>query len=363
MKKTLAIAICALLAATAAEAKTYYVDASRPNNNGNGLKLAAAKKTIQAAINLARDGDTVLVYPGEYFAPIKTYNRKITVKAVKGASKTTIVKPTNKHNLAMAQLGKTWTIAYTDPQGQTISFSSTPYTTGKSTTLQGFLLDGKNRAGNYEPLLALSGGSVKSCSVRRLGHGDGLETLVAVNATLLKCTVMGNHAAIADNSTFIRCRILDNEERWDDSAFYKSVLRNCLIAGNRFQGSSGYASHFATSTLVNCTIAKNRTRCGSAPFSHKSKYYNCILRNNWRGETGQTVHNTDSDNTYNWTNKTNQDPKFVDEGKGNYKLSKNSMCIDNGKVQAAIKSAVGSLDLAGAKRIRGQDIDRGCYEH
>ncbi len=70
MKKLIILAFCALFAIHSAEARTLYVNASRPNNKGNGLKLKTAKKTIQAAVNIAKKGDTILVYPGTY-SPIK----------------------------------------------------------------------------------------------------------------------------------------------------------------------------------------------------------------------------------------------------------------------------------------------------
>ena len=70
MKRLFLLALCALFAASSAEARNLYVDASRPNNKGNALSLKKAKKTIQAAINIAKAGDTILVYPGTY-APIK----------------------------------------------------------------------------------------------------------------------------------------------------------------------------------------------------------------------------------------------------------------------------------------------------
>ena len=62
-KFAFAAAFCALVVVQA-EARTLYVNAKRPNNKGNGLKVNTAKKTIQAAINIARKGDTILVYPG-----------------------------------------------------------------------------------------------------------------------------------------------------------------------------------------------------------------------------------------------------------------------------------------------------------
>ena len=353
MKHLSIIALCVLFAAASADAKTYYVDASRPNNNGNGLSRAKAKKTIQAAINLAKTGDTILVYPGTY-APIKTNNKKIAVKSAKGAAKTIIVKPAKKKAISLAQLGKTWMNSYTDSYGQLVTYSSYPKSKGKNTTLTGFLLDGKNRDNDWQELLGVSGGTAKSCSFQRLGNN--CNATAAFNASLAGCSLIGNHAAAAENSVLSRCRILKNQPRpWQDLA-YKSQLGNCLIDDNL----SGTASHFAESTIVNCTIVKNRTT--SPTFSRRSKFFNCILWNNWLGEDGQNVHNTDSGNTYSRTFKDNRDPKFVDEAKGNYKLSNGSPCIDMGTVPAAIKSYVGKVDLAGGKRIKGKAIDMGCYE-
>ena len=90
MKKLLTIALCAIFAIHAAEARTIYVNAKRPNNKGNGLKVKTAKKTIQAAINIAKKGDTILVYPGTY-GQIWTKNKKITIKSVKGQKKTKLI--------------------------------------------------------------------------------------------------------------------------------------------------------------------------------------------------------------------------------------------------------------------------------
>ena len=77
-KFAFAAALCALFVVQT-EARTLYVDARRPNNKGNGLKLSTAKKTIQAAINIAKSGDTILVSPGSY-APIKTNNGKTRIR-------------------------------------------------------------------------------------------------------------------------------------------------------------------------------------------------------------------------------------------------------------------------------------------
>ena len=367
MRKMFAILLCALFAATAAEARTLYVNAKRANNNGNGLKASTAKKTIQAAINIAKDGDTILVYPGEY-APIKTQNKKIAIKSKSGASKTKIVKPAAQKDMALAQLGKTYTIQTT--RG---SRSSAPYTKGKNTTLAGFLLDGKGRDNGYCSLFGISGGTAKSCSVQRLGKDDSSDAWAAMDATLAGCTVLGNHGYIASSSILVRCRIEANKAD-GGYAVTSSRLCNCLVTGNAYRGASWMPALFHLSTAVNCTITENHTyrsdASESAGIAGRSRFYNCILRNNYRqtktfeGKTGKAaVHNVDSGNGYSRTYKNNKNPKFADEAKGNYKLAKGSPCINQGTVPAAIKSYIGSVDLAGAKRIRGQAIDMGCYEY
>lgn len=81
----------------------YYVDASRPDNSGDGLSWATAKKTNQAAVDLTSDGDVVNVNDGTYNVnvsatpgiPTTSGNRlvittDITVQSVNGAGQTII---------------------------------------------------------------------------------------------------------------------------------------------------------------------------------------------------------------------------------------------------------------------------------
>ncbi|MFA5688804.1 MAG: hypothetical protein WC959_06635, partial [Kiritimatiellales bacterium] len=70
-------------------AATYYVDASRADDSGDGQSWAAAKKTIQAAINAAGAGDEIIVTNGTY-APISTDNKAITIRSVNGTKYTII---------------------------------------------------------------------------------------------------------------------------------------------------------------------------------------------------------------------------------------------------------------------------------
>ncbi|MBQ7252548.1 MAG: hypothetical protein IJS32_08115 [Kiritimatiellae bacterium] len=357
MKKLPILALCLAFAATAADARTLYVNASRPNNNGNGLKPSTAKKTIQAAVNIAKAGDTILVQPGTY-APIRTNNKRITIKGVKGVSKTTIVQTAKiQRDVVFAQLGK-------------------PYdglkAKGKNTALTGFLLDGRNRdIGSGGTLVGISAGTVKSCVLQRLGEKTQHAHVIAVvNASLAGCTVKGNYGRISESTAFDRCRITGNIAHIQrNGGYYGPIdggrLCNCLVVGNEMWGDL-----FSAVTLVNCTIAKNTLFHEGKTLSAFSRFYNCILWNNFRqepvwGENDEllgytkTVQNVSSGNGYSRTYKDNRDPKFTT----GWKLAKGSPCINRGTLNSKLKKLVGSVDLAGAKRIHGASIDMGCYEY
>lgn len=366
MKRILPLFLFALLACQA-DARTLYVDASRPNNNGNGLSVKKAKKTLQAAIGIAKKGDTIVVYPGTY-APIKTNNLKISIKSAKGAGKTEIVKPkkattTSWEGMALAQLGKA-------------AAGSAPETTGRKTTLSGFLLNGKNR--DNESVLGLSGGTAKSCRIENIGY-DNTETFkparVAANSALTACKIRNNammYFPVFSNCTVSRCEVAGNSGL---SASYaeNSVLSNTLVADNSIHSDS--ASGFASCKLYNCTVARNWFRGykpSALPFAEKSGFYDCILWDNWYQPDGllglpdslcNAVTAKKFKNVYKTCYTAKASPGFVDADGGNYKLAKGSACIDKGALSAAQKKIVGTKDLAGKNRIRGKSVDIGCYEY
>ncbi len=334
MKNLLAVALCALLAIHAAEARTIYVDATRPNNKGSGLKISTAKKTIQAAINIAKKGDTILVYPGTY-GQISSSNKKISIKSVKGTSLTTIKRTkqakkkgswedsfkgrsTWSSTSAVAKLGaekrkKTTLLGK--------SFAYPVAAKGSATKLTGFTLDGKGDAGygNWRVFLCeviasksgarkmkeilsyadvgVAGGTVISCVLTNFGHVP-----LAINSKVVASKIVSNYSENPDllysrnsmsqgfcaaalrgieNSSFTRCVFDDNHFKvkphasvmYSSSTFnagYPGGINNSRFYNCLFAGNTSLP--FNSCTLINCTTANNFDISLS-----KTKASNCVF--------------------------------------------------------------------------------------
>ncbi len=337
-KFAMAAALCALVSVQG-EARTLYVNAKRPNNKGNGLKVKTAKKTIQAAINIAKKGDTIVVYPGSY-TPISTKNKKITIKAKSGSSKTTILYRGSGN--ALAKLGAAWTTVHKGHYVESGGYrywvdgwreSSAPVTKGNKTTLSGFTLDG----GNQYPDIGVSGGTLQSCIVKNFSYAyKGLFRY----ANLKRCQVINNQDCTSEDSTFSNSLFACN----DSTPFKSCTFVNCTVADN-----------------VKFTMSKAKAwntifyKVASTQFKASKKN---TLKNCYKGKTPKFV----STKTQKTVLETDGVYKTVSVP-GNYRLQKGSPCINKGTKASAAKKLFGKWDLAGKKRIKGKSVDIGCYEY
>ena len=325
MKRSLLLTLCALFAGTA-DARTLYVDASRPNNNGNGLSPAKAKKTIQAAINIAKKGDTILVYPGTY-APIKTNNRQITVKSVSGTGNTTIkIQKAPKIKLKRRSGHYVWTwssvvaAANLGKETQTtasvggISFPAPAR--GNASKLTGFTLDGNKDIG-YSYLWTEDSGPVSKCETLVLKNGAtkvkkvlSYSSVGVAGGTVSSCilTNFGN-VPLAINSKVVSSRIIGNYAENGKDVFYtksgsvtmwsgnfyfaafrgieSSTFSRCVFEDNNFRKKTpsnlvekgafnvAYPGGINNSTFVNCQFSENTY----LPFD-SCTFVNCTLANN-----------------------------------------------------------------------------------
>ena len=351
MKRFLLLALCALFACQA-EARTLYVDARRPNNTGNGLSAKKAKKTIQAAINIAKPGDTIVVAAGKYTAPIKSKNKNIRIKAKAGSGKT-FIRPTSN-----------WMAGYTLDLGK-----------GNATKMSGFTVSPKPYAEGskwYYEAGGVKGGSLSSCILDHLGKSFYTRWTFSkakfAGCALNQCfsDTWGNFAT---GSTFDRCKV-------DGHGVGGGTSRSCQFTNTLVADT--YKVSMVSCVLGNCTVANNnfvalkgnkawntvfhRVRASQFKKTKKNTLTNCYKGTNPNFAASTRVEVTEDDDY--------DDYECDDYGfcryfttVADYHLAAGSPCINKGTKSAAAKKLYGKKDLDGRKRVRGKSVDIGCYEY
>ena len=344
MKRFLALALCALVAVQA-EARTLYVDAKRPNNKGNGLSVKKAKKTLQAAINIAKSGDTIVVLQGKYAAPVKTNNKKLKIKSKSGRTATTIA-------------AKKWLAGYSLDLGS-----------GAATKMTGFTIEPCFKKSDWDPDYGyyitaggVRGGTISDCTFQSLGRVLAMPRPATFASTkLTDCLLDGCYAdssgeKFISSCTLNRCKVVDSRL----SPVVSSQLSNCLFSDE------GTLS-FSSCVLANCTIADN-----DSVILKKNKAYNTIfsgvaasqfkkakkntLKNCYKGDPKFVRSEGAKDNEY--------DEDYAEDGpEKDYHLQPGSPCINKGTKAAAAKKLYGKKDLDCKKRVKGKSVDIGCYEY
>ena len=169
------------------------------------------------------------------------------------------------------------------------------------------------------------------------------------------------------------------------------VIRNCLISENSAVGTGGginirYAPNKPILSLENCTIVSNTAnvgggvRFGSDAYIGTNFLVNCILlfntapsggSNYWKAGGAEDILScsncclspalSGADINYSSDNIT-FDPQFVERATGNYRLDRNSPCVNVGAYRDWMINAV---DLDGHRRVDKFSgiVDMGAYEY
>ncbi|MBT8486933.1 MAG: right-handed parallel beta-helix repeat-containing protein [Phycisphaerae bacterium] len=303
------------------------------------LHVPSDHPTIQAAIDIAVDGDIVAVAPGIYPEAIDLRGKAIVVKSTLGAQFTVI-----------------------DASGLAASGVKCASGEGPATVIDGFTVTG----GSGDP----------SVFGTRLGGGM---FIFKSSPTVLDCTFVGNEAAgggglcnFGSASTISGCRFIDNTAsfsdggggmanvgssptvtncvfRGNDSGFDGGGMHNlggspsivnCAFLGNTAQIGAGMRNSGASPTIINCTFADNVAFFGGGIRSSSGgtvQVTNCILWGNepdqileLAGATTVVAHSTVQDGWDTGSVVLVDDPRFVDPASGNYRLADDSPCIDSG---------------------------------
>ncbi len=304
---TLFLALCT----HSASAATWYVDASRPDDSGDGSAWATAKHTIQAAIDGALSGDTIFVTNGVY-API-TASKLITIRSMNGADVTMI-----------------------DGGGTNRCADLSTQSYGVQVTLIGFTLkNGYLYSSDWLGGAGVSGGILNSCILSNNvceasdsygGFGGGAE-----NAALNNCLLIENTSTTANGGgtyscNLNNCTVVNN----NGGGTHGGNLNNCIVWNNDEYDCYG-------GTLQNCCAKDWRFYIGNYNYGHE--------------ETANALH-------YSVGNNINVDPLFIDPSSNDFRLHMNSPCVNAGKNNLV----VGLVDLNGSIRVQGYFADMGAYE-
>lgn len=279
MRRIASIGLACMLA-TGARATEYFVDCSRPDDSGDGLTVASAKRTIQAAVNAAPADSVITVLPGVYDEGYTyEYNmgagsrvilrKRLVLRSRDGAEKTIIVGARDPNG----------TDGMSAPGSNPVSARPVSVMTGGAgSVISNFTLTGGSsiyQSGQSSP--RFSGGGV--CAENVTGANPAWQTFV------VGCIISNNVAMCgggASRVTLVRCRLVDNHAANGAAAWYGHAA-HCLFDGNR----GGHTVHYFD-TAVNCTFIDNQQRA----MANQGAYLNCVFLLNGDLEVGNSTYAT-----------------------------------------------------------------------
>jgi hypothetical protein len=332
---------CLLIALSrSAPGATWYV-ATNGSDAAAGTNWITARQTIQAAIDGAGNGDTVLVSNGLY----------ATGGRVVYGAMTNRVALTNGITVRSLNGPAVTIIAGQGPPGD--GAVRCAYIASNS-LLAGFTLTGGATRVSGDAAREQSGGGVR-CDP----FGAVSNCWITGNAA----SYGGGFSAISTNSRMWTCRVIGNAATVTGGGVSHGRLANCLIAGNSATYGGGFLAGPNGGRLDNCTLVGNTASVDSGGAA-AGPLYNCIVVDN-SAPSGPNYYPTGVSFTRSCTtpppggtgNITN-DPQFVDAPAGNFRLRATSPCIDLGDPAFAPASA----DLDGQPRIVHDVVDMGAYE-
>ena len=401
-----------LFGALVGRADTHYVWRDNPapvSPYTNGW--ASASTQIQAAVDAAVDGDTVLVTNGMYdtggglsnpgggfISSNRVYvGKAITIRSVNGAA-VTIIKGapdpiTGECGSNAVRCVSLWAaaslIGFTLTNGYSATGDNSWQKVGGGLWLYNASAVVSNCVivGNYSARLGggvnLMAGTLDSCTVSgntAAVYGGGIRCSGAGSSAINNCAISANRALNhgggifsdggAPPTTIIKnCTVAGNYAVLDGGGvqihYTDGTLRNCLIVSNTCGNHGGGVFFGGTlgegvGLLENCTVAGNSS---GVRIANKGVLTNCIVwgnsNYNFDINEGETVSYTCSDPVQAGTGNTGADPLFVNTNSGNYRLTSGSPCVNTGTNQAWMTNAV---DLDGRIRIRYGIVDMGAYE-
>jgi parallel beta-helix repeat protein len=194
---------------------------------------------IQAGIDAARVGDTVLVAPGEYIVsePVTFRGKDVTLKSVAGPDSTIIQMgtPTDPNRASV--------MVFKDVESAASVIDGFTITGGRGFRLWDTYLQHWHGGGI---LFEYSSATIRNCVIVRNSavEGGGISCVRWSFPRLINCTITENSATLVGGGM--------------QSYLSSPVLTNCTFTSNTVEGSGGgMCNEDSSPTITNCTFSEN----------------------------------------------------------------------------------------------------------
>lgn len=260
------------------------------------LNVPADQPTIQDAINISVDADTVLVQPGVYYENINYNGKLITIGSL----------------FLMTQ----------DP-----SYLASTIIDGSSSERVVIFWSGEDATTVLSGFTITNGSSSYGAGIYCNAANPTLKNLIVTENT---CTTGGGGVSCYNASPTIKnATLINNHTDGQGGAIYcygnsNPLIENVTISDNTANVGGGIRSQSSAPSLINCIMWNNSPEEIYIHSDSITVSYSDIEG----GEAGIVINNN---GTVNWLDgNIDEDPLFVDAGNGDYNLTEGSPCIDAG---------------------------------
>jgi hypothetical protein len=367
-----------LATALSAFSADYFVDASMPDDTGAATNWVTAKQTIQAAVDLTVNGDTVwvtngvydivgtwepLIIPadpwstniswvtnGTYYVPSEiSVTNAITIQSVNGPDVTIIDgggsnRCFDLHDSACVINGFAIRNGIAASGGGIYCADDTPIASNcLFFANEAIMVSGGGGGGGG----GMFGGTAIQCEFNSNGAVFGAGKCWGVAEG---CLFINNYGSSPHSSVGTAGAGMGGGE-----------ARNCLFIGN---SNCVQAAGMGLGTAINCTFVGNCSQFGGAAVTDVA-VHNCIFEGNVAEEEpseitdSEVYHSCAAQLAFGVNGNITNEPLFVDAANGDFRLQSNSPCINWGN-NLVVTNAT---DLDGNPRIVEGAVDMGAYEY